>query len=82
MNFMMLRKRGDKVNKQKFVGIMYENGDNQGKLAEAMDISLSRLNAKINGNGQFSQSEIQFIKDRYDLDADKVDEIFFTPPVS
>jgi hypothetical protein len=70
------------VNKQKFVGIMYENGDNQGKLAEAMDISLSRLNAKINGSGEFSQSEIQFIKDRYDLDADKVDEIFFTPPVS
>lgn len=70
------------MNKQKFVGIMYENGDNQGKLAEAMDISLSRLNAKINGSGEFSQSEIQFIKDRYDLDADKVDEIFFTPPVS
>ena len=70
------------MNKQKFVGIMYENGDNQGKLAEAMDISLSRLNAKINGSGEFSQSEIQFVKDRYDLDADKVDEIFFTPPVS
>ena len=70
------------MNKQKFVGIMYENGDNQGKLAEAMDISLSRLNAKINGSGEFSQSEIQFIKDRYDLDADKVDEIFFTPPAS
>ena len=70
------------MNKQKCVGIMYENGDNQGKLAEAMDISLSRLNAKINGSGEFSQSEIQFIKDRYDLDADKVDEIFFTPPVS
>lgn len=70
------------MNKQKFVGIMYENGDNQGKLAGAMDISLSRLNAKINGSGEFSQSEIQFIKDRYDLDADKVDEIFFTPPVS
>lgn len=70
------------MNKQKFVGIMYENGDNQGKLAKAMDISLSRLNAKINGSGEFSQSEIQFIKDRYDLDADKVDEIFFTPHVS
>ena len=70
------------MNKQKFVGIMYENGDNQGKLAEAMDISLSRLNAKINGSGEFSQSAIQLIKDRYDLDADKVDEIFFTPPVS
>ncbi len=70
------------MNKQKFVGIMYENGDNQGKLAEAMDISLSRLNAKINGSGEFSQSEIQFIKDRYSLDADKVDEVFFTPPVS
>lgn len=70
------------MNKQKFVGIMYENDDNQRKLAEAMDISLSRLNAKINGSGEFSQSEIQFIKDRYDLDADKVDEIFFTPPVS
>lgn len=55
----------------------------QENLAEAMCISLSRLNAKINGkNAEFDQSEIQFIKDRYGLTIAEVGQIFFDDNVS
>lgn len=56
----------------------------QEKLAIAMGISLSRLNAKINGtNGaDFSQTEIAFIKKRYKLSNKEVCNIFFADNVS
>lgn len=56
----------------------------QEKLAEAMGLSLSRLNAKINGTGgaDFSQTEIAFIKIRYRLSNRDVCEIFFAENVS
>lgn len=63
--------------------IMIKNGDTQAALAEAMGISLSRLNAKINNNGaEFKQAEILFIKKRYKLTAKEVNEIFFNEKVS
>ena len=51
----------------------------QKALAEAMGISLSRLNAKINGtnNADFKQSEIQFLRERYKLSNKEVGDIFF-----
>ncbi len=62
---------------------MIKHGDTQSMLAEAMGISLSRLNAKINNNGaEFKQTEIMFIKQRYKLTAKEVNEIFFNPKVS
>lgn len=56
----------------------------QENLAEAMGISLSRLNAKINGTGgaDFSQSEIAFIRNRYNLSNRDVCDIFFAKDVS
>ena len=59
-------------------------GDNQSKLAEAVGISLQRFNAKLNGtNGaEFTQGEIQKIKDRYNLTGEEVDAIFFKNNVS
>lgn len=56
----------------------------QEKLAVAMGISLSRLNAKINStNGaDFSQTEISFIKKRYKLSNKEVCNIFFGNNVS
>ena len=56
----------------------------QEKLAAAMGISLSRLNAKINStNGaDFSQTEIAFIKKRYKLSNKEVCNIFFANDVS
>lgn len=50
----------------------------QSVLAEAMELSLSRLNAKINGtNAEFTQGEIDFIRKRYNLGQSDVSAIFF-----
>lgn len=56
----------------------------QEHLAEAMGISLSRLNAKINGTGgaDFTQSEIAFIRERYNLSNRDVCDVFFAKDVS
>ena len=61
-----------------FVSKMKLFGDTQQILAEAMDMSLSRLNAKINetDGAEFTQSEIKFIKIRYHLTAEEIDLIF------
>ena len=63
--------------------IMVKNGDNQAVLAEFLGISLSNLNAKINGNGtDFRQNEITAIKDRYHMTAEEVDAVFFADALS
>ena len=58
---------------------MILHDDTRTDLAEALGMSIGTLNAKINEtNGRcFNQPEIAFIKDRYDLTAEKVDRIFF-----
>lgn len=69
---------GDEMNKALLRAEMIKHGDTQETLANAMGISLSRLNAKINSdNAEFRQTEIIFIKDRYNLSAADVDSIFF-----
>lgn len=80
----IIKKGGKNMNKRKLVAIMYEHGDTQQSLAEAMGISLQRFNAKINetGGAEFTQSEIRFIKERYNLTSEEVEEIFFTYDVS
>ena len=57
---------------------MILHDDTRTDLAEALGMSIGTLNAKINEtNGRcFNQPEIAFIKDRYDLTAEKVDRIF------
>lgn len=54
-------------------------GDTQQTLADALGISLSRLNAKIKEckGAQFWQNEIMFIKKRYSLTSDEINNIFF-----
>ena len=68
-----------KMNKNLFVSKMKLHGDNQTKLADVVGLSVQRLNAKINetGGAEFTQGEIQKIKDRYDLSNDEVNDIFF-----
>ena len=65
------------MNKNEFQAIMIRNGDNQRILAEKLGISLSRLNAKINGTAgaSFKLDEIARIKQRYSLSADTIDTI-------
>ena len=54
------------------------NGDTGTTLSEALGLSQQRFSAKLNGNNaEFTQGEIQLIKDRYKLPAEEVDDIFF-----
>lgn len=72
------------MNKNMLAGIMRANGDTQAILAREIGISTQSFNAKINEkNGiQFRRSEIQAIKDRYNLDDKTIGMIFFTQSVS
>ena len=68
---------------QDLKGIIKAKDGSQSVLADAMGISLSRLNAKINETGaEFTQSEIAFIRDRYRLTKRQVTDIFFDQEVS
>jgi transcriptional regulator with XRE-family HTH domain len=57
---------------------MKRNKDTQEKLAEALGLQISGVNARINGKVDFRASEIETIKRRYHLTADEIDRIFFS----
>lgn len=65
---------------QELKGLIIAKDKKQLVLAEAMGLSLSRLNAKINetSGAEFTQSEIAFIRDRYKLSNTQVNDIFFS----
>ena len=72
------------MNKAKLESKMKLHGDNQSKLAKALGISLARFNAKLNetNGAQFTQGEIQKVKERYNLTGEEIDAIFFKNNVS
>ena len=64
------------MDKAKFKSAMVLHGDTQGRLAEALEMAQETLSRKLNEQGEFSQSEIKAIKNRYHLTPDEVDAIF------
>lgn len=72
------------MNKNLLISKMKLFGDTQQMLADALDLSLTRTNAKINetDGAEFTKREITIIKIRYHLTADEVDQIFFAEKVS
>ena len=74
-----VKKGGEVMNKNKFVSVMKLHGDTQESLAEAIGLSVQRMNAKINSTGgaEFTMSEIRAIKIRYGLKSEEIDDIFF-----
>ena len=71
------------MNKQALRGLIVANDGNQKTLANAMGMTLSRFNAKLNEKGgEFKRSEIEFIRDRYKLSRKQLADIFFTDVVS
>ena len=66
------------MNPNMFKSKMKLYGDTNAKLAAAIGISPQRLSAKINetGGAEFTQGEIEKIKDRYNLTPDEVDSVF------
>lgn len=62
---------------------MKRYGDTGESLAKALHISAPTFSAKKNGiKAEFTQKEIAFITDRYNLSGDRVLEIFFAKTVS
>lgn len=58
--------------------LMVLHGDTNATLADYLGITEQSVSNKINENGtEFKQGEIAKIKDRYNLDSDMVDRIFF-----
>lgn len=72
------------MNKNALKATILEFDGSQAVLAEAMGISLSSLNAKINENkgAEFNKSEMEFIRMRYQLSPERFDQIFFANCVS
>ena len=64
------------MDKAKFKSVMVLHGETQGRLAEALGMTKETLSRKLNEQGEFSQSEIKAIKNRYHLTPEEVDAIF------
>lgn len=61
---------------------MKRNEDTQEKLAEALGLKISGISARINGHIDFRISEVEKIRDRYNLSNEDLVNIFFTTKVS
>ncbi len=65
------------MNKAAMRSVMARNEDTQEKLAEALYLQTSGLNARINGRIDFRAGEISRIIRRYKLSPEEAMEIFF-----
>lgn len=70
------------MNKNELKAQMARHGDTNMSLAKAMKMSYAAFSAKLNSKKIFKQSEIQIIVDRYELTAEEIKDIFFTPQMS
>jgi len=67
------------MNKRELKAEIVRFGDNCGDLAEALGISRQTLSNKMSGNNaQFTQNEINTMKERYNLSPVRITEIFFS----
>ena len=73
------QKGGIKLNKNLLESVMKLHGDTGGMLAEHLHIARSTFSAKINetNGAEFTQNEIRIIKEKYNLSAEQIDNIFF-----
>lgn len=55
---------------------MLRHGDTCGELAKALGFSSVSMSSRLSGKTDFSRREIEIIRDRYDLSADRVVQIF------
>lgn len=65
------------MNTQLLKSKIIENGETQAQLAQAIGMSASNLNDKINGKVAFRQNDIAAIRKHYHLSPEDVDLIFF-----
>ena len=73
-----MKKGGDWMNSKLFRSFMVLNNDTNKTLATFLNLSEQSVCNKINENGtEFKQGEIAMIKERYNLTAEQISEIFF-----
>lgn len=67
------------MNKNKLESVMKLHGDTGTSLSTYLGIARSTFSAKLNetNGAEFTQGEISSIKEKYNLDAEEVVEIFF-----
>ncbi len=63
--------------KNKFKGKIAENGLTIGKVADLLGVNEATLHRKINGQSDFTRSEIQMLRNILLLDTDTAESIFF-----
>jgi len=57
---------------------MLRHGDTCGELAKALGFSSVSMTSRLKGKTDFTRTEIEIIRDRYDLSADRIVEIFLS----
>lgn len=72
------------MNARKLKSVMVLHGDSGRSLSKYLGISETTFSTKLNRwrGSEFTQGEIQAIKDKYELTAEDVDSIFFGQEVS
>ena len=70
------------MNSNELKAAMARNNDTQEKLAEFLGIQTSGVNARISGKIDFRRSEINKIRERYNLSDKETINIFFNEKVS
>ena len=66
------------MKKNLLVSYMARYGENQVKLAEALGMSAGSLSLRFRGVRRFTDSEIAFIMNRYQIPPDDIVEIFLS----
>lgn len=70
------------MNPNELKAVMKRNEDTQEKLADALCLAVSGVNNRINGRVEFRRSEINIIRQRYNLSAEDTVRIFFEDEMS
>ena len=72
------------MNKKKLRAVMIAHGDTSESLSDFLGISLGTLSKKMNEKSAagFTQPEIMMMKERYNLSAEDINDIFFDIEVS
>lgn len=72
------------MNKKLYRAKMILNGDTNATVAKALGITQQRNSAKVNGThgADYTCAEIKILRERWNLTAEEVDQIFFEREVS
>ena len=65
------------MNTNELKAAMKRNDDTQEKLAEALGLQVSGVSERVNGKGAFRRTEINVIRERYNLSPEETIKIFF-----